>query len=440
MRERIATRHPEEAPALRIDTIHAYCCDILRREIEGEEDQVKVLDTPRQRAVLESLLPQLPLVHFQYLPDPPARLGDILQIIGRAKCDLVGPDEFMQHAKNQLEEARRFGNEVELRRAEKIMEVAKVYRHYQNRLTTLGYYDYGDLVIKTVELLENRSDIRSQVQGGKHLLVDEYQDLNAAGLRFVKLLAGDGERLWAVGDPCQAIYRFNGASTSGILNFGDQYPDAAEPVVLDVNYRSRQEIVDFFGAMPAKMDAWEGLGEPPDWTSNDGNGGQVIFRLAESPKSEFAGIAKAIKYFQSEEGVDYLDQAVLARSHKHLARIAQALEAEDVPVLFLSGFFEREVVRDLLALLETTTAGARYHALQRVCAFPEYSVPEKDVHRLFEAAQRAECETTRDALRLAPTVKTISESGQYGPGANSNPHRRHRIPGPPVAGSSRLPV
>mgnify|MGYP006289248181 FL=1 len=125
-------------------------------------------------------------------------------------------------------------------------------------------------------------------------------------------------------------------------------------------------------------------------------------------------MAKAIKYFQSEKGVDYLDQAVLARSHKHLARIAQALEAEDVPVLFLSGFFEREVVRDLLALLEATTAGARYHALQRVCAFPEYNVPDEDVQRLVEAAQQAECETTRDALRLAPSVKAISESGQCG--------------------------
>ena len=416
MRERIAAQHPEQAPALRIDTIHAFCCDILRRETEGAEDQVKVLDTPRQRAVLESLLPQLPLVHFQYLPDPSARLGDILRIIGRAKCDLVGPDEFMKHAADQLEEARRRGGDVEWRRAEKIMEVAEVYRRYQADLTNRGYYDYGDLVVKTVELFEDRPDVRSRVQGQKHLLVDEYQDLNTAGLRFVKLLAGDGERLWAVGDPCQAIYRFRGASTSGILSFRNHYPTAPEPVVLDVNYRSRQEVIDFFGAMPASMDAWKGLGDPPRWTSNHGTGGGVIFRLAESPESEFAGMAKAIKYFQSEKGVDYLDQAVLARSHKHLARIAQALEEEDVPVLFLSGFFEREVVRDLLALLETTTAGARYHALLRVCAFPEYGVPEDDVRRLVEAAQQAECDTTYDALRLAPTIETLSENGQRGLG------------------------
>ena len=414
MRERIADEHPEQAPTLRIDTLHAYCCDILRRETEGAEDQVKVLDTPRQRAVLESLLPQLPLVHFQHLPDPPARLGDILQVIGRTKCDLIGPDEFMQHAADQLEQARRHGDDAEQRRAEKIMEVAEVYRRYQARLTELGYYDYGDLVVKTVELLGSRPDVLGRVRGEKHLLVDEYQDLNAAGLQFVKLLAGDGERLWAVGDPCQAIYRFRGASTSGILSFRDHYPDAPEPVVLDVNYRSWQEVIDFFGAMPASMDAWEGLGDPPRWTSNHGTGGRVLFRLAESPESEFAGMAEAIKYFQSEKGVAYLDQAVLARSHKHLARIAQALEEQDVPVLFLSGFFEREVVRDLLALLETTTATARYHALLRVCAFPEYRVPDEDVRRLVEAAQQAECDTTRDALHLAPSIEALSADGQRG--------------------------
>ncbi len=245
----------------------------------------------------------------------------------------------MQRSTEQLEQVRRDGNEDAQHHAERIMEVAEVYQQYQARLVDMKYYDYGDLVVRTIELLREHPDVLARVREHKHLLVDEYQDLNAAGLCFVKLIAGEGKQLWAVGDPYQAIYRFNGASTSGILSFREQYPASPEPVVLDINYRSRQEIIDFFEAMPAKMEARVKLDDPPHWTSNVETKGHVIYRLAESPEAEVAGIARAIEHFHSVEGVMYLDQAVLARNHKHLALIAKGLEEAGVPVLFLSGFF-----------------------------------------------------------------------------------------------------
>lgn len=414
MRERIAARHPEEATLLRIDTIHAYCCDILRTESSGETDNLKILDPPRARAVLESLLPSLPLVHFQYLPDPPARLGEILKAIDRAKCDLIGPAEFMRQAEDQLQRAQERNDDEAIWRAEKVMEVAIGYCSYQDRLDQKGYCDYSDLILQAIRLLEERPDVLSRVRGQKHVLVDEYQDLNAAGLRFIELLAGAGERLWAVGDPCQAIYRFRGASTAGILGFQDQYPAAPPPIVLDVNYRSRQEIVDFFGAMPPMMDVWKDMNQLPRWVSDSGTGGRVTFRLAEAPDSELVGVARAIGYHQSQKGVAYRDQAILSRNHKHLAQIARALEAEGVPILFLTGFFERDVVRDLLSLIELTTGTPRYHALLHVSAFPEYAVPEQDIHTLVVAAQDVPCSSCIEALSLVSDLEGISPEGRRG--------------------------
>lgn len=420
MRVRLARVRPTEADDVRLDTVHAYCYNILLEH--GPWPKADILDGARQIGLLQRLLPRLPLAYFQYLPDPAARLGDLARAIDRAKCDLIGPDEFVVQAQLDLELAREDVNrgiapESALRRAERVAEVAQVYSIYQEEVQRIEHYDYGDLVMEAVRLLDSRPDVLRLEQGlseddvPKHFLVDEFQDLNVAGARFVKLLAGAGERLWCVGDPYQAIYRFRGASTSGILGFRDDYPTAKPTISLDQNYRSQQPVIDLFQAMTPHMHAR--LDPTPRWRSMTEGEGGVTFHLADTPEAELAGLARFIASESSHPvGIAYRDRAVLARKHSHLAQIAEALEEEDVPVLFLTGFFERDVVRDLLALIELSCERSG-RSLLRVSAFPEYSVPPEDAFALIQEAAHRNTPFPK-ALDLAEDVETLSARGREG--------------------------
>ena len=420
MRSRVAAHRPGEAERLRIDTVHSFCLNLLRRY--GPWPDADVIDEARATGVVEGLLPRLGLRHLLYLPDPGSRVRDALRAVGRAKDDLVTPEAFGERAAADLEAAweaydteharprprrtRVAELEADLTRAEKVVEVGRVYQAYQRVLRHHRRYDFGDLVAEAVRLLISTPDLLREV-ADRHLLVDEFQDLNAAAVQLVRLLAGSGRGLWAVGDPHQAIYRFQGASPAGLLSVRDDYPGTVV-VTLDDNRRSRQEIVDVVSALVPTMRA------APDpsvrWTARRGAGGAVELLTAESPEAELDGLARAIR--DQARTTPYREQAVLARKHTHLAEIADALERADVPVLFLAGFFERGVVRDLLAVLELVSEPSG-RALLRVASFPEYAVPRADALALLAAAAEAGSRFP-DALSLAATAPGLSTEGRAG--------------------------
>ena len=417
MRERVAAARPDLAERLRLDTLHSLALDILRRR--GPWPDAEVVDEARAVGLVEGLIPKLGLRHLLYLPDPAARVRDALRGVRRAKDEGVGPDEFTRLALDELDAARAAYDaehaqpqprrsvleklDADVRRTERVEEAARVYRAYQARLRGLRRYDFGDLLVRAVELLRLDS-VALRNEGGGHLLVDEVQDLNGTALALVQLLAGDGSGLWMVGDPHQAIYRFQGASAEGFRALAA----GCRVVHLDQNRRSRREVVDVFQTFVPRMAA------APDpsvgWDATRGRGGAVTFRTAESPEAELAGLTQEVQALA--DSVPYREQAVLARKHTHLAEVAEALEANGVPVLFLSGLFERPVVRDLLAVLELASEPSG-RALVRVAALPEYAVPREDVLALLRHAAERDVRFPA-ALAQADGALRLSEAGRSG--------------------------
>ena len=99
----------------------------------------------------------------------------------------------------------------EMEAAEKAIEVARVYKAYQDALDREHLLDFGDLIYRSVSLLRTNVDVRDTLRSTyRHVLVDEYQDVNRASGLFLKEVAGAGAGLWVVGDTRQAIYRFRG--------------------------------------------------------------------------------------------------------------------------------------------------------------------------------------------------------------------------------------
>ena len=410
MRSRVAGVVPEAAPQIWMGTFHAFGLELMRKygTLLGLPPKPEVLDPVEAMFLLERSLPELGLNRYQNLPEPAMNLRYMVGAISRAKDELVGPAEYARLAEKMLSEAE---TEKEAERAEKALEVARVYAFYQERLEEEGLLDFGDLISRSVELLRAHPDVRDLVRRTHvHVLVDEYQDMNRASGVLLREIAGTGEGLWAVGDARQAIYRFRGAAPRNMRLFEEDFA-GARVLALGRNYRSQPAILDVFSKMAPGMIASRGgaftLWEPhrPD------SGGKVMMEIAEDAQSEGVGLAREIES-QRAAGVTYSEQAVLCRSHTGLARIAAELERAGVPILYLGDLFEREEVRDMLSLVSLACQGDG-RGLLRVACFEEYRVPLDDVRALMALAKEEEVPFPR-ALGLARDAETISERGKKG--------------------------
>ena len=408
--ERIAKVAPDAASRIWIGTFHAFGLDLLRRYHDrlGLPAKPALFDKSDAIAVLEELLPTLPLVHYRNLWDPAMVLRDIVAAFSRAKDELTDPGRYRALAEDMLQAA---GVEAERIAAEKCLEVAQVYEFYEKTLKDHGAVDFGDLIMRPALLLESDVALQAEVRlRHRHILVDEYQDVNRASTRLLKALAGDGKRLWVVGDARQSIYRFRGASSVNMVAFRKEYANAKADQ-LGVSYRSSVEIVNAVVAVAPFMGASEGM-LPLSLTAARGPGpGRSQIRRYNGPDDEAEGVAASIRELEAR-GVPLRDQAVLCRTNPRLNEIAAALEARGIPVLHLGSLFEREEVRDLLALL-SLAVGPFGDGLARVGAMPRYKLTLQDVY-LASNWIRASGRPALAALPDLAQVAGLSPEGSLG--------------------------
>ena len=405
--ERLMETVPEAAERIWIGTFHAFGLDLVRRHHDslGLPSDPILFDRSDAIDVLEEILPTLPLVHYKDLWDPTLVLRDVIPAISRAKDDLTDQIRYRKLAEAMLSDADTDDEHVA---AEKCLEIADIYDLYEQTKREQGAVDFGDLIMQPALLLESDPAIKHAVQlRHRHLLVDEYQDVNRASAYLLKAVAGDGKRLWVVGDSRQSIYRFRGASPTNIARFSNDYPDAVIDQ-LSINYRSTEQIVANFVGVAPRMGASEGM-LPLDLTANRGSGpGKAEVRRYDTLEDECGGIASGIQELECM-GVPLRDQAVLCRTNRRLNEIAAALEIRGIPVLHFGSLFEREEVRDLLALL-SLAVDPFGEGLARVGAMPRYGLSIQDVYtaarHLRNSKQPALC-----GLGTLSKVQGISTDG-----------------------------
>ena len=375
--ERLAAADSDAAPRLWIGTIHAFGLDLIRRHHDrlGLPPDPALFDRSDAIEVLEEILPTLPLVHYRNLWDPVMVLRDIVAAISRAKDELADPARYRALAEAMLASVASEDDRVA---AEKCLEVACIYEIYERTLRERAAVDFGDLVMRPALLMESDPALAQTARlRHRHLLVDEYQDVNRASARLLKAVAGDGNRLWVVGDARQSIYRFRGGSATNMAHFGMDYPGVVIDQ-LDVNYRSMEQIVNCLVAIAPHIGASENMLQL-DFTSSLGRGpDNPQIRRYLTVDDEAAGVAASVRELQ-DAGVELRDQAVLCRTNSRLNDIAAGLEARGIPVLHLGSLFEREEIRDLLALM-SLAVDPFGDALVRVAALPRYDASLQDVH------------------------------------------------------------
>lgn len=389
-------------------TFHAFGLEVLRKySVEaGFKDAPRPLDRSGQLLVLEDLLPTLKLKHYLDLLDPVMPMRLVLTQISRAKDELATPQRF-----KELAAAMAASSDDDVKSAgEDALEVADIYEAYERELQKKGAVDFGDLIAGPVALLKSNAGVRDDLRARyKHVLVDEYQDMNRASAVFLQELVTPGQGPWVVGDVRQSIYRFRGASPLNLSRFPDDFPGAAT-TDLGVNYRSGGRIVRAFESFGVRMETGDKTAFDAITPHRGEDTGEIGYAVATTPIAEHEGIARTIKNGVATGTRQFGDHAIIARTHTTLARLAKQLEQAGVPCLYFGDFFERAEIRDLLSLLSVLSEN-RGVGFFRVAFFSEYAVPMEDVLRVF-AWRREKKVPMREALVSLSGDPSLSAPGQ----------------------------
>jgi superfamily I DNA/RNA helicase len=405
MRERLAAMNTDAAIEMWVGTFHAFGLELLRKWPSSirRTSNVRILDQTGSLALLESQLDKLPLHYFQNLYEPAYELVNVLKAISRCKDELISCDEYQKAADAALAAAR---TDDEREDAEKVQEIAKIYRIYEQALEDSDAVDFGDLVKLAAELVQSNPDVKKYVAGFRHVLVDEFQDVNSASAALLRAICGMETDVWVVADQRQSIYRFRGAEPLNVSNFTKVFGGTRH--ALANNYRSFEPIVRTFEHFSRAMRGGSTAGA---WKAVRAIGGHVSLTVAPTVAAEGEAIAATIERLRND-GVPHGDQAILARSHLTLARITAILEHLGVPLLYLGDLFERPEIRDLLSLIGL---GAEFGdvGLARVAALPEYQVSKNEALALSRWAQDNRL-SVHEALIRCNEVPGLGEAGRVG--------------------------
>lgn len=213
-----------DASAIWAYTFHTCCLRILRRDIDrlGYSSAFTIYDEDDKKRVITDLIRRLKLDDKIFEP------RKVMSEISRAKDNLITPRQFA----------------VEQRSEYYMGKMAELYTLYEKEMRENNALDFDDIIMKTVQLLQENQDILEHYQHKfRYVLVDEYQDTNHAQYVLTSLLAGGYQNICVVGDDDQSIYKFRGATITNILEFEKQFKNAYT-IRLEQNYRSTGTILD----------------------------------------------------------------------------------------------------------------------------------------------------------------------------------------------------
>ncbi len=280
---------------------------------------------------------------------------------------------------------------------------SEVLPRYERALRAQRSVDFDDLIALPVALLSKDEALRKRLaRRFRYLLVDEYQDTNAAQLELLKLLAGEQRNVCAVGDDDQAIYGWRGAEVKNILRFERHFPGAKE-VRLEQNYRSTGHILACANAVIAKNPDRR----PKKLFTAEGPGEKVRVVALENEEEEARFVGEELARLR-REGRPWKHFAVLYRLNAQSRPIEEALRAAAMPHAVHGGpaFFDRSEVRDLLAYLKVCVAPRDEVSLARIVNVPARGIGDASLERVHAWAV-AESLPLFDALARAGEVPDL---------------------------------
>lgn len=368
MRERVVDLVGRRANAMWVSTFHSMCVRVLRRDAQhlGMKSSFSVYDADDSRRLITLIGRDLDLDPRRY----PARVLAIA--VSNLKNELTTPEAAAEAATNDLER-----------------RVAEVYAEYQLRLSQANAFDFDDLIMRTVRLLQDFPEVAEYYRRRfRHVLVDEYQDTNHAQYVLVRELVGTGEdpgELCVVGDADQAIYAFRGATIRNIVEFERDYPQATT-IMLEQNYRSTQTILSAANAVISRN---AGRKDKRLWSAS-GDGDKIVGYVGDNDRDEAAFVAGEIDRLVDSGELRNGDIAVFYRTNNQSRVFEEIFIRLGLPYRVVGGvrFYERREVRDMLAYLRVLANPEDTVSLRRILNVPKRGIGDRAEETVATHADR----------------------------------------------------
>jgi DNA helicase II / ATP-dependent DNA helicase PcrA len=356
IRQKLAPSLNELSSRVHLATIHSFCHFLLRNEgrvfeiLSGRDQIIFMRDIMRRLKAKE------------------LSIGMVLREISLGKNNMVSVEEFRC-----------------LYEGDKSMQkIADIYEAYDREKAKRLQLDFDDLLVETHRLLTENEAVREKYRGiFRHLLVDEWQDTNVIQAEILKILVDgkdSGTSFYVVGDDFQAIFNFNGASISNILNFHDMFPNAKQ-MFLTRSYRSTPQILracqNLIRHNTKKIDK--------ELRTNNSDGEDVIVLESSNEQTEAGSLVNEIRELVDRRGFAYTDIACLYRCNFQSRVIEEALSQHKIPYHVENGlnFYARREVKvllDYLRLISNPDSEGGDEALKSVI-----NVPNRYLGRKFMA-------------------------------------------------------
>jgi DNA helicase-2/ATP-dependent DNA helicase PcrA len=371
MKLRLQSMLPLNVNAMWIGTFHGLCNRFLRahHQLAGLPQTFQILDTQDQLSAVKRLCKQFNVDEDRFPPK------QVQYFISGCKEDGQRPLD------------------VAVRDDETRIKV-DLYQRYEEQCQREGVVDFGELMLRTYELLRDNVHVREHYRRRfRHILVDEFQDTNKLQYAWLKQLAGlpseGGEcAILAVGDDDQSIYAFRGARVGNMADFVREF-QVQHQIKLEQNYRSYSNILDSANHLISHNKTRLGK------TLRTDQGAGEPVRVVESP-SDFAEaqwLVEELRQLVKQDGFERKEVALLYRSNAQSRVLETALFNAGFPYRVYGGlrFFERAEIKHALAYLRLMENPNDDTSFLRVVNFPPRGIGARSIEQLQDAARAAGC-------------------------------------------------
>ncbi len=381
---RLTAMLPVNVRGMWIGTFHGLCNRLLRahHQAAGLPQAFQILDTQDQLSAIKRLCKQFNVDEERF---PPKQLQ---YFIANCKEEGLRPRDVPAHDSDSRKK-------VEL------------YELYEAQCQREGVVDFGELMLRSYELLQGNDPLRAHYQRRfRHILVDEFQDTNRLQYLWLKQMAGDvvdGQlhthaSVMAVGDDDQSIYAFRGARVGNMADFVREF-DVQHQIKLEQNYRSYSNILDSANQLISHNS--RRLGK--SLRTTQGAGEPVRVYEASTDLAEAQWMVDEIRQLVKSDGLERKEIAVLYRSNAQSRVIESALFNAAVPYRVYGGlrFFERAEIKHALAYLRLLENPNDDTSFLRVVNFPPRGIGARSIEVLQDAARASGC-SLHDAVSAVP--------------------------------------
>ena len=337
-------------------TFHSFCVRLLREDgaYVGIPRTFVIFDEADKLATIKSICKGLQIDEKTF----PPRV--IASLISSAKNEMISPEEYTDTARGPAAQA-----------------VAEVFPRYQSALHDAKAVDFDDLISKSVELLQTHLKVKDKWRTQfSHIMIDEYQDTNAAQYKLIRLLVGSHHNIAVVGDDWQSIYSWRGADFRNILKFENDYPDCTV-IKLEQNYRSTRHILEAAHGVIVRNTQ---RSDKQLWTQA-GEGLPVQIRQVVNERVEAETVVRIVRQCIEQQNRTYGDIAVLYRTNAQSRVMEEVLMQRAIPYRIVGGvrFYDRKEIKDLLAYVRLIYQPDDRASFERIVNVPTRGIGAKSL-------------------------------------------------------------